>query len=372
MNASDDQVARAPLALAVIVPVLNEAGNIAALTDRLAAALAGVSHEVIFVDDGSSDGTQARIEALAIADSRLRLIRRHRRRGLSSAVVEGMCATMAPVIAVIDGDLQHDETILPDMLAAIETGGAELAVGTRYADAGSVGEWDARRASISRFATRMAAPVMKTRISDPMSGFFAIRRDVLLEIVPQLSTVGYKLLLDIVASAGRPLALREIPYRFGVRTAGESKLDSAVALEYVELLLEKLFGRWIPPKLILFSAVGATGVVVHMTILALLIRFTDVAFTGAQAGAVALAMAYNFSVNNVLTYRDRRLSGWGWWKGLASFMLLCGLGAVANVGVGSAVFEQSWGSWWLGGLAGIAVGTVWNFVATSWLTWRKR
>ena len=363
-----------PLELGLVVPVLNEVDNIAPLVERLAMALIGIEYELIFVDDGSRDGTPARIEALALHDRRVRLIRRHGRRGLSSAVVEGMCATVAPVVAVIDGDLQHDESVLPRLIEPLLEDKAELAVGTRYDESGqgSVGEWDARRVSISRFATKLASPVMKTRLSDPMSGFFAIRRDTLLEIVPNLSTVGYKLLLDIVASAGRPLKLVEIPYTFGVRVAGESKLDSAVVLEYIELLLEKMVGRWVPPKLILFSAVGATGVIVHMSVLALMTLLAGYGFTIAQAAAVGVAMVYNFTINNLTTYRDRRLTGLAWFKGLASFVLLCSLGGFANVGVGSIVFEQTHGMWWLGGLAGIAVGTVWNFVATSWLTWRKK
>ncbi|WJY18107.1 glycosyltransferase family 2 protein [Alteriqipengyuania flavescens] len=359
------------LALAVVVPVLNEAANVAQLRTRLAAALAEIPHEVIFVDDGSTDGTQGVVEALALGDPSTRLIRRHGRRGLSSAVVEGMCATVAPVVAVIDGDLQHDETILPALYRAIATDGAELAVGTRYGAGGSTGAWDPRRAAISRYATRLAAVVMKTRLSDPLSGFFAIRRDVLLGLVPRLSLVGYKLLLDIVASAGRPLDLAEVPYTFAERSAGESKLDSAVAMDYVELLVEKTVGRWIPAKLVLFSAVGSTGVIVHMAVLALL-GLLGADFTAAQAGAVGVAMIYNFTLNNRLTYRDRRLTGAAWWTGLASFIVLCSIGAFANVGVGSFIYDLSGGGWVLGGLAGIAVGTVWNFVATSWLTWRRR
>lgn len=359
------------LALAVVVPVLNEAANVAPLRMRLSAALADLPHEVIFVDDGSADGTQDAIEMLARSDRSTRLIRRHGRRGLSSAVVEGMCATVAPIVAVIDGDLQHDETILPALYRAIAEGGAELAVGTRYAGGGSTGDWDESRAAVSRFATRLAAPVMKTHLTDPMSGFFAIRRDVLLDVVPRLSLVGYKLLLDIVASAGRELRLAEIPYTFAQRTAGESKLDSAVAMDYIELLVEKTVGRWIPAKLVLFSAVGSTGVLVHMAVLALL-GLLGAGFTAAQAGAVATAMVYNFTLNNRLTYRDRRLTGPAWWTGLLSFMILCSIGAFANVGVGSFIFDATGGGWVLGGLAGIAVGTVWNFVATSWLTWRKR
>ncbi len=360
------------LQFAVIVPVLNERANIRPLLQKLDHALEGIGHEIIFVDDGSIDGTQQEIEEIALSDRRVRLICRYRRRGLSSAVVEGMCASVAPVVAVIDGDMQHDETVLPLMYRAIVDGDAELTVGTRYIEGGSVGEWDERRVSISRLATRIAAPVMKTPLSDPMSGFFAIRRDVMLPLVNRLSTVGYKILLDIVASAERPLRTVELPYRFGLRVAGESKLDSAVVLEYIELILDKLIGRVVPPKLILFGAVGGLGAFVHMAVLTLAFVLAGLPFMTAQACAVAVAMVFNFTLNNSITYRDRRLKGAAWVKGLASFSLLCSLGAVANVGVASIFYQREGGFWWLAGLAGIVVGSVWNFVATNWLTWRRR
>ena len=368
----DRRTARRPLDLAVVIPVLNEQGNIRPILERLNTALFGLQHEVIFVDDGSTDGTATEIEAIAHYDRRVRLIRRFGRRGLSSAVVEGMCSSVAQVLAVIDGDLQHDETILPSMLEAILASGHEIAVGTRYSDGGSVGEWNRSRLSISRFATRLAEPIMKTPTSDPMSGFFAIRRDVLLEIVPRLSTVGYKILLDIIASAQRRLDIIEIPYRFRTRTSGESKLDTAVALEYFELLLEKMIGRWIPPKLIVFGAIGAAGAVVQLAVLGIAHKIAAFAFIRAEIIAVGMAMVFNYTLNNILTYRDRRLNGLRWFRGLVSFMLVCSFGAIANVGIGTMLYGQQGERWWLAGLLGVAVGSVWNYVATKWLTWHSR
>lgn len=368
----DRRTARRALDLAVVIPVFNEYGNVQPILRRLNVALVGLQHEIIFVDDGSSDGTAAEIEQIAHYDRRVRLIRRFGRRGLASAVVEGMCSSVARVLAVIDGDLQHDETILPHMVEAILANGREMAIGTRYGAGGSVGEWDHGRVSISRLATRLAAPVIKTPVSDPMSGFFAIRRDVLLEIVPRLSTVGYKILLDIIASAQRRLDVAEIPYTFRARTAGESKLDTAVVLEYIELLLEKMIGRWIPPKLILFGIIGAAGALVQLTVLGIIHKLVGIGFANAEIVAVAMAMVFNYTLNNSLTYRDRRLRGLRWFKGLASFMLVCSFGAIANVGIGTLLYGQHGERWWLAGLLGIAVGSVWNFVATKWLTWRSR
>ena len=364
-------VREAPLALSVIIPTLNEVGNVEALLERLALALAGVEWEAIFVDDGSTDGTAELITQIAQAQRRVRLIRRIGRRGLSSAVVEGALASTTPVIAVIDADLQHDERILPDLFRAIADDGHELAIGTRYAANGSTGDWDEGRRRISRFATRLAAPIMKTPLTDPMSGFFAVRRDVLLDAAPSLSSVGYKILLDLVASHPRRLSVAEVGYVFGVRNSGASKLDQMVALEYLELLLDKTVGRFVPVKLVQFGAIGMLGVGVHLGLLYAFLNAAGIAFASAQTAAVIGAMTFNFALNNRFTYRDRQLRGAAWITGLLSFYLVCSLGAVANVGIGSLVYDRL-PEWWVAGIAGAVVGSVWNYVASGWLTWSRR
>ena len=361
----------APLELTVVIPTLNEAGNVQPLLEKLGVALAGIEWEAIFVDDGSTDGTPDLLTSIAQNDRRVRMVRRIGRRGLSSAVVEGALASTTPIIAVIDADLQHDERILPDLYKAIAKDGNELAIGTRYAGNGSTGEWDDKRLKISRFATALASPIMKTRLSDPMSGFFAVRRDVLLEAAPGLSNVGYKILLDLVASSPRTLKLAEVGYTFGTRQSGESKLDEMVALEYIELLLDKTIGRFVPVKLVQFGAIGVLGVGVHLALLYLTINVLGAAFAAAQATAVVGAMTFNFALNNRFTYRDQQLKGLAWVGGLLSFYLVCSIGAIGNVGIGSLVYEQFHG-WWMAGIAGAIVGSVWNYVASGWLTWTKR
>jgi dolichol-phosphate mannosyltransferase len=360
----------APLELSVVIPTLNEAGNVEPLLEKLGIALAGIEWEAIFVDDGSTDGTPELLTRIAQTDRRVRMVRRIGRRGLSSAVVEGALASTTPIIAVIDADLQHDERILPNLYRAVANG-HELAIGTRYAGNGSTGEWDENRLKISRFATALASPIMKTRLSDPMSGFFAVRRDVLLEAAPKMSNVGYKILLDLVASHPRPLKVAEVGYTFGTRQSGESKLDEMVALEYLELLLDKSIGRFVPVKLVQFGAVGMLGVGVHLALLDFALSSLGLVFAWSQAMAVIGAMTFNFALNNRFTYRDQQLKGLACLRGLLSFYLVCSLGAVANVGIGSLVYDQFHG-WWMAGVAGAIVGSVWNYVASGWLTWTRR
>jgi dolichol-phosphate mannosyltransferase len=356
--------------LAVIVPTFNESDNVPELVDRLENSLQGEAWEVIFVDDDSTDGTAGRVREIARRNPRVRCLQRIGRRGLSSACVEGMLATSAPYLAVMDGDCQHDEVVLPSMLQLLKRGEADIVVGSRYTDGGGIGTWDESRAKMSRFATRLSRAVIKHDLSDPMSGFFAMRREVLELSVRKLSSVGFKILLDVIASSPAPLRVQEVPYEFRTRHAGESKLDSQAMWGYLMLLADKLMGGAIPVRFVAFALVGAVGVFVHFAVLTALFRGMALPFSASQSGAAVAAMVSNFILNNSLTYRDMRLRGWRWVKGLASFMLTCSLGAFANIGVASYLFKQHT-LWEVSALAGIVVGAVWNYAMTATFTWSK-
>jgi dolichol-phosphate mannosyltransferase len=357
--------------LSIVVPTFNERDNVAELARRVEQVLGPYGWEMIYVDDGSPDGTAALVRGMAVTDRRIRGIERHGRRGLSSAVVEGMMASAAPVIAVMDADLQHDESILPEMYQAVNRGEADVAVGSRYVEGGSTGDWQQRRASLSRLATRLAGLVYKGELQDPMSGFFMVRRAVLESALPRLSSTGFKILLDLVASAQMPLRIVEVPITFRNRQAGESKLDYLVLWEYGMFLLDKLVGRFIPVRFLSFSLVGGFGILVHMLVLFLLFHLLGVEFLHAQIVATYVAMTSNYLLNNVLTYRDKRLRGVRLFYGWISFTLVCSVGAVANVGVADYLFQAQW-QWAISALAGILVGTVWNYVITAFYTWRQR
>ncbi|CAN5247939.1 glycosyltransferase family 2 protein [soil metagenome] len=357
--------------VAIVVPTFNEQDNIVPLLDKIEAALPDVEWEAVFVDDDSKDRTSDVILQRCRIDPRVRIIKRIGRRGLSSAVVEGILSTSTPFVAVIDADMQHDERLLRSMLAALRGDEVDLAIGTRYTAEGGLGDWDTRRQVISRFATSLARLVVKSNLSDPMSGFFMIRREAFEAAMRNLSTQGYKILLDIVASSPRPLRIKEFPYVFRSRQHGESKLDALVSLEYLLLLLDKMFGRWVPARFILFMGIGGLGVFVHMAVLAVLLKTLGMQFMVAQGIATVMAMTFNFFLNNVLTYRDKRLKGfWPLVVGLLSFYLVCSIGAVSNVGIANFMFTHQY-SWWLSGVAGIVVGAVWNYAASSIITWRR-
>jgi dolichol-phosphate mannosyltransferase len=358
-----------PLQLAVVVPTFNEADNVAEFLNRLELALAGIEWEAIFVDDDSSDGTSDLVRAIALEDRRVRIVHRYRRRGLAGAVVEGALASSAPLIAVMDADLQHDHFILPQMLATASEG-YDLVIGSRYTQNGSTGDWDARREAASRWSTQVAKRVLKVELSDPMSGFFVIRREAFMASLPRISGDGFKILLDIVASAPKPLRVAEVPFTFGVRTAGKSKLELMVVCDYAKLLADKTVGRILPITLLLFLGVGSLGVFVQLGALFALRNLTALDFFTSQCMAVACAMTFNFSLNNIFTYSDRRLKGWRFLAGLAKFCGVCLMGAIANVGIGSYIYGTG-SVWWLAAIAGSLVGAVWNYAASSALVWRR-
>jgi dolichol-phosphate mannosyltransferase len=357
--------------LTIVVPTLNERDNVGPLIERLAGLLEGVDWEAVFVDDDSADGTAERLRKLGYADRRVRCIRRIGRRGLSSACIEGILSSSAPYVAVIDGDLQHDENLLPRMLEILKEQPADLVVASRYLPSGAADGLSAQRRRLSRAGVWLARVLLQSPISDPVSGFFMIRREIADEAASRLSGVGTKILIDLLASSPRPLSVTELPYRFRGRSSGSSKLDWFTVLEYLALLAEKLSGRYLPSKFLLFGLVGASGMIVHLSVLRTLLAAAGAGFVGAQSLATATAMIWNYFLNNSLTYREYRLVGWGAVRGLLSFMVVCGLGAVVNVLVARDLYSLT-EMWLLAGAGGAAVGALLNYALTSMFTWGRR
>jgi dolichol-phosphate mannosyltransferase len=356
------------LQLSVVLPTYKERGNVAELVTRLDRALHGIEWEAIFVDDDSPDGTADAAKAIAQVDPRIRCLRRVGRRGLAGACIEGILSSSAPFVAVMDADLQHDETILPKMLARLERGDADLVVGSRYVAGGSASSFGEGRGFISRFATDLTRVTLGTPVSDPMSGFFAMRRDRFDEIADKLAPVGFKILLDIVTAASH-LRVAEEAYSFGTRQEGESKFNAQVGLEFLGLLLAKASGGTLEPRFIFFALVGTSGLLVHLIALKLALGF--VPFTRAQAIATFVAMTSNFLFNNNFTYRDRRLKGVSALAGYSLFCIIGAIGAFATVGFASWLYSSE-PIWWAAGAAGGIMSVFWNYAMSSLFVWRTR
>ncbi len=256
------------------------------------------------------------------------------------------------------------------MFALMRDEGIEIAIGSRYVDGGGVGGWDSRRAGMSSLATRLSRFVLRVPVADPMSGFFMIRRDVFDRAVRRLSAMGFKILLDIIASLPERPVMRELPYEFRNRVAGDSKLDAGVLRDFLMLILDKLIGHVVPVRFLLFAAVGALGIAAHMLVLLLGLE-GGLGFEAAQILATACAIVGNFTLNNLFTFRERRLRGWSFVQGLLTFALISSVGAAGNISVSSFLFGTAHSSWWLAGIAGAGMSLVWNYAVSSVITWRR-
>lgn len=360
------------LELAIILPTLDERDNLAPLVDRIAAALGDTGWEILIVDDNSADGTADEARRLALSDPRIRVIQRIGRRGLSSAAIEGFCATAAPYVAVMDADHQHDPKLLVDMLTCVKSGEADVAVGSRFAEGASMAEWGRPdRERLSSLANTLARKLTGVNLTDPMSGYFLLPSELARALVPRLSGIGFKILLDLLATSPMPLRVKEFPMNFSARRFGESKLDRAIAFDFLAGLYDKSFGRVIPTRFALFGTVGLMGVGVHLAILYACILAVGANFGWGQAIATLGAMTFNFWLNNFLTYRDRRLKQpgrlfWGW----VSFVAACSVGAFANVAVATTLHDRGLHTM-AAALVGIGIGSVWNYALSSRFVWGR-
>ena len=367
--ARDPTPGRSTPTLSIIVPTYQESANIPILFERVKATLNGSPWEMIVVDDDSPDRTSNVAFALAAKDNRLRCLRRVNRSGLAGAVMEGWMSSSADFVAVIDGDLQHDESVLRTMYQALAKGCGDLVIGTRLREerGGSLPPARQRLSDMGAWFFRLIAGAA---VTDPMSGFFMIRRDIVSRLAPRLSPDGFKILVDVILSAGGDLNIIEVPYRFRKRNAGESKLTALVGIDFLGLVVHHLTAGILPVRFVLFAMVGVTGLGVHITALSAVLHwFRMLTFDSGQLVATILAMASNFILNNEITYRPYRYRGLGLMAGFVAFALGCSVGALANIDVASWLYAANQ-TWWAAGLAGALLSVVWNYAVSTNLIWR--
>ncbi len=356
--------------ISIVVGVFNEQGNIAPLVGKITDAFDGVDWEVIFVDDASPDGTADTIITLAQDNPRIRLIRRVGERGLASACVRGWLASTAPVLAVMDGDLQHDPKTLRRLFEMLQADNLDLAAASRFLKTEKDSGMRGRRAFMSDVGNALARLVVKTPLSDPMSGMFVMTRSWFDDTAPNLSPAGFKILLDLVASSPYRPKFKEVHATLGERGSGESKLDALVSAELVGLVMDKATRGLIPPRLALFLMVGGSGMVLHALILAMMHQGVGMNFLAAQAVAMILAMTSNYFLNNLFTFRDARRTGMGLVWGLLTFYFACSIGAVISLKSSDIMYADFGLHWLIAGLGGAVLASLWNFATSSVLTWR--
>ena len=361
--------------LSIISPTYNEADNIVKFVNLIELTLKNYNYEIIFVDDNSSDKTHEIIKNLSSTNPHVRCLRRIGRRGLSSAVIEGCLASSSDLLLIMDADLQHDEKKIPLMIKLIEEKQLDLIIASRFLSHKKVLGLTKYRNALSKFANFLANTISKAKLTDPMSGFFLIKRTIFDQIAPNLSGLGFKILLDIFSSSKNTLKYKEISFTFKKRVHGESKLDSLVLWEYLLLLWQSKFGNIIPARFFSFCLIGGSGVFVHIVALYFFINF-NFSFLYAQTLSTLVAMTSNFFLNNMLTYRDKRKKGLAAFKALFLFYLTCGIGASANIGISNLLYVSNIsgvsGIWYFSGLIGAIVGSIWNFLMSSLVTWKTK
>ena len=355
--------------ISVVLPTYNERDNLPLILPKIREALEGITHEIIVVDDDSSDGTWELAQQIAGTDDTLRVIRRVNERGLASAILTGFASGRGKYLAVLDADMQHDEAALRGFVEALD-GGADLVVGTRYAEGGGMGGWSWHRKLISRTATAMAHWILPNTVSDPMSGFFAMRREFFDTVAHKVNARGFKLLLNFLYHSGaRQVA--EVGYTFRTRQHGQTKLSGTVILDYLITLYELRFGRLLPLRLVMYCVVGASGVLVNQGGLALGKHGLGLPDDRALMVGIELSVISNFLLNNYWTFKDVKLQGpWALLKGGITFHAVCLAGAVINYAVALWITNQLGFSIYIGNLVGIAFATLWNYFINVNFTWK--
>ena len=352
---------RATPELSIVVPIVREGD--ASVVERLRGALGDGDWEIVLVDDNAPDEIVSAIHAMSRTDPRMRAIRRVGRNGLTQTCLVAMLASGARCVAMLEPDAL-DEKLLAGMLERLRGGDADLVVATRRRAGGS-----GPRRMVRGVLSAITRRVLSTDMSDPTSGFFMMRRDALETLTPSLSSLGYQVLLDLIATARGRLRVVELAAEGGdARGARTSELK--LALELLALMMAKFTGDAVSIRFLLFCLVGLSGVGVHLALLDAAL-FATLHFTAAQTVATIGAMVWNFTLNNAVTYGDQRLTGWAYVTGLVRFMIICGIGAVSNVGIASFIYAHD-NTWWIAGLGGAVMGAVWNYAVSSVFVWRPR
>lgn len=379
-----------PPILSVITPTFNEAQNLPVLIERIHTALAGVPHEIVVADDNSPDGTWRIAEELAALDDSIVVLRRFHDHGLSAAVLDAMSAARAPYLAVIDADLQHDPSILPDMLSCLRADKADVVVGSRESEGGGYGEWSLQRRTVSWVATVIARVFLRVPTDDPMSGYFMLTREAYESTAEQINPLGFKILLEFIGR-NRELRVENLGYTFANRMHGETKLKPSVIRSYLLAVAELRLGRQVDPVFFLYVLVGILGLLVNSVLFtffeALGFPQIDTGFNEALdpiyssfVASVGLTTVGLFVVNNEFTFWEQRYRGWRTLGALALYSLMTLVGTLVHVAVFSWLQEAGFLFSFVGddaarvvhNLMGATIALVVNWYLNTTFVWRRR
>jgi len=348
--------------LSIILPTYNERENIGVLLERIDRALraAGIPYEVVIVDDNSPDGTAGFAEELSKTYP-IRVVRRPGKLGLSSAVLDGFKVSRGRFIAVMDADLQHPPEVLPKMIEKLVNHECDVVVASRYTEGGSVGNWSFLRRLVSWGAILVARVLLpKVReVRDPMSGYFMFRREVVEDSISEMNPRGFKILLEVLVK-GKVGKVCEVPYTFGRRYLGKSKLGPSEILNYLMHVLD------LSPEYVRFTIVGAIGTVVNLGVLALLRYLLGIPHAIASAIAIEASIINNFILNDAWTFRRR---GGTWWHKILKFHASSAAAVLVQWGVSNMVYYIVLSSSITAQLIGVLAGFILNYITSKKFVW---
>ncbi|WP_397599258.1 glycosyltransferase [Silvanigrella sp.] len=356
--------------LSLIIPTYNESKNIPILIERIADTLSDISKEVIIVDDNSPDKTWEIARTLSNEYPWLRVIRRMSDRGLSSAVLAGFEISEGDILAVMDSDLQHDEKALLSFISAFEKG-AEIVVGSRKIAGGGIEDWSPFRKFVSWSATVLAKVALTKSVSDPMSGFFAIKRKIYETYKHEINPRGFKILLEFLARA-KNTRIDEVGYTFRGRVHGESKLSSKVIFDYIFALYELSIGKYLPTQFIKYGIIGFSGLIIATAIIFICQHFTNLSKSYSIALSIEISILTNFYLNNYWTFKNFKLKGlWKILRGLATFHAICLGGALINQAIALKMLTYGMDVY-LSNAFGYFIAAIWNYIINVNITWKGK
>ena len=354
--------------ISIIIPTYNERNNVTPLIKRIDHALSDYDYEVVFVDDNSGDGT-AEVAGALSSKYPVKVIIRQNKRGLASAVVDGLRHVTGQIVGVMDADLQHPPEVIPDLLREIESG-ADIVIASRYIKGGACQGWGLTRRITSKGAIVLAHLLLPStrQFRDPMSGFFMFNQQVVAHA--HLKPTGYKILLEILME-GEFQNAAEVPYTFGTRSGGESKLNTRQQIDYLRHVYSLMQRKGELRRFFKFCVVGLSGVLVNMGLLWLLTEFAGFPYLISAGFSIESSIISNFVLNDYFTFADRRSpKAKSFLNRLLKFNLVSLAGLAINIGVLWLLTEVFGVYYLLSNLCGIAVATLWNYLINTWWTWR--
>jgi len=355
--------------LSVILPTYNEKENIILILDKIRKVLKDVSYQIIVVDDNSPDGTWEIAQHYAKKHSNIQVIRRLNMKGLSSAILEGFGSSNSKWMVVMDADLQHDEKILVDFVKAFEDG-FEIVVGSRKTAGGSIGEWNFLRRVISWVATRMAFFIIKNNVSDPMSGFFGIQKEIFENSIDKINPRGFKLLLELLAHNPH-VKTHEIGFTFNKRQYGKSKLSTNVIFDYLAALYDLSLGKYLPLRFIKYSIIGFIGLLVYQATIWIGLNLLQVSKYYSLALGIEAAILSNYFFNNFWTFKDYRHRSIHIISGLFSYHLISIAGVIINYSSSVLLIDRFAVNIYVASIIGAVLSTLWNYRMNFQITWKN-